>query len=152
MKKIKKTIFLIFNIAILIFLISLSNIVSVVFDIGYHSYNSQTDNRYELPNYAGKEKAKHIFDDFHNLKVIYKSFLGWVRLPFRGETTTIGDDGLRIHIPNPSNSVYAKKVAFFCGSTMRGSGVDDSHTIPALFDKLTNRHSSRFLTKGIYHT
>lgn len=90
--------------------------------------------RDELPNYdQDREHAKAIFRDYNSIKHEYYPFVGWKMLKYKGPTTTIDENGYRLHAArtqgNPQRSVH-----FFGGSTMWGEGSDDEHTIPALFN------------------
>lgn len=111
------------------------SIVNLICYLSLNDFGKQTDDRARLPNYSDNEYAAKIFDDFHEGIVSYRSYIGWSREEFSGETTTINAAGDRIHgqIVDPSKPT----VRFFGGSTMWGTGADDRNTIPALFDQVT---------------
>lgn len=92
--------------------------------------------RFRLPNYSDKAQAKEIFRDLDRLKAIYKPYVGWRLQPYKGKTTTIGPDGERSHGSQISTAGKQSIIRFFGGSTLWGVGVDDSETIPALFNAL----------------
>jgi hypothetical protein len=92
------------------------------------------DPRASLPNYQGVDWAKTHFREFAELVTVHHSYVGWRRLPYRGETIEIDDDGIRKTYADPS-ARPSKTIAFFGGSTMWGSGSDDEHTIPSAFAK-----------------
>lgn len=98
--------------------------------------------RSQLPNYAGDyQHAQSVFADYGRIKHRYEPFVGWKTLPFKGATTTISNEGLRVHKAVPESNDTAKVVRFFGGSTMWGEGSDDQHTIPALFNALNPAYS-----------
>ena len=92
------------------------------------------DSRAGLPNYQGADWAKTHFREFAELVTVHHSYVGWRRLPYRGETIEIDDDGIRRTYVDPA-ARPTKTIAFFGGSTMWGSGSDDEHTIPSAFAK-----------------
>lgn len=99
------------------------------------------DSRWKLPNYDdNRELAKAIFEDYHNTKTEYRPFIGWRRLPFNSTTTTVNEAGDRVTPDAFPEVIKNYSVHFFGGSTMWGTGVDDAHTIPALFSRLS-KHS-----------
>jgi hypothetical protein len=91
-----------------------------------------TDERAGLPSYEDHERAALILKEFHQLETAYVPFVVWSRRPFQGETTTVNAEGDRFHPPTTDHPEAV--VRFFGGSTMWGTGVDDAHTIPALFN------------------
>ncbi len=96
------------------------------------------DHRWELPNYSeNREKAKAIFEDYHKTQTEYRPFIGWRRLPYNSTTTTVNEAGDRVTPDAFPEVVKNYSVHFFGGSTMWGTGVDDAHTIPALFARLS---------------
>src|SRR5918995_757257 len=52
------------------------------------------DRRANLPNYQEADWAKTHFREFAELVTVHHSYVGWRRLPYRGETIEIGDDGI----------------------------------------------------------
>ena len=84
------------------------------------------DSRAGLPNYQGADWAKTHFREFAELVTVHHSYVGWRRLPYRGETIEIDDDGIRRTYVDPA-ARPTKTIAFFGGSTMWGSGSDDDH-------------------------
>jgi hypothetical protein len=81
-----------------------------------------------------REQAEQIFREFSQLQTRYVPYIVWQREPFRGSTTTVGEDGNRVH-PLPGTEPVAH-VRLLGGSTMWGKGVDDAHSIPALLQAL----------------
>lgn len=117
-------------------LMSLSrNILASNEDIG--------DSRARLPNYANVAWATQHYREFHQLKTNYKSFIGWRRTPFHGETINIeGRYAQRRTINDGADK--SKKVYFFGGSTIWGTGVRDDGTIPSQFAAATGFWSENF--------
>jgi len=94
-----------------------------------------TDKRASLPNYQGESWALTHFAEQKALKTDFISYLGWRRRPFKGQTITI-EKGTRIrHTPRTAPDAGGPSVYFFGGSTMWGTGADDAHTIPALYQR-----------------
>ena len=99
---------------------------------------SEDDLRATLPNYASNpELAVRHFREFEALDTEYQSFIEWSRLPFSGQTVTINESGDRVHANAPSMLGIPAEVYFFGGSTMWGTGVLDSQTIPAYFQEIS---------------
>jgi len=86
---------------------------------------------------SDRKQAETIFREFGQLQTRYVPYLVWQREPFRGETITVGEDGNRHHRPTTDRPLG--HVRLFGGSTMWGKGVDDEHSIPALFNRLHPR-------------
>jgi lysophospholipase L1-like esterase len=75
-----------------------------------------------------------IYREKKQLDTRYVPYIAWARKPFSGETTTVNNEGDRVH---PSTTDHPlKHVRFFGGSTMWGTGVDDHNTIPAHYNAL----------------
>ncbi|HYG00988.1 MAG TPA: SGNH/GDSL hydrolase family protein [Chryseosolibacter sp.] len=93
--------------------------------------------RENLPNYSSDHAyATKVFHDYNSIQHQYEPFVGWRCKPYKGETTTVGEHGFRIHpASNKTTTSETKTAWFFGGSTMWGEGSDDNHTIPALFNK-----------------
>jgi hypothetical protein len=103
---------------------------------GFFLKSSQAT-RDQLPNYEqDRDYAKAVFKDYNSIKHEYYPFVGWKTLPFNGKTTTIDQQGRRVHRVPAFGETKEKSVHFFGGSTMWGEGSDDQHTIPALFNVL----------------
>jgi hypothetical protein len=75
-----------------------------------------------------------IYREKKQLETRYVPYMAWSRKPFLGKTTTVNNEGDRIH-PSPTD-LPVKHIRFFGGSTMWGTGVDDHNTIPAHFNAL----------------
>jgi hypothetical protein len=101
------------------------------------------DGRARLPNYAKVTWATQHYREFSQLKTNFKSFIGWRRKPFHGETINIdGRYAQRLTINDGADK--SKKVYFFGGSTMWGTGVRDDGTIPSQFAAATGYWSENF--------
>lgn len=89
-----------------------------------------------LPNYKNIDWAHNHFKEFKELTSEYRSYIGWRRLPYKGETININEQGIR---NTPQSKLATEKsplVVFLGGSSMWGTGVNDTNTIPALFAKI----------------
>lgn len=118
------------NLIVFLFLLMITN-----WACGIYLKKAAEEKRHQLPNYNNDpEYAKAIFEDYHSVAHTYKPFVEWQMLPYRGKTLTINNEGLREH-PGTTESGDSGTVRFFGGSTMWGEGSDDTHTIPALFNK-----------------
>ena len=92
--------------------------------------------KWRLPNYKNIEWARAHFKEVNELQSEYRSYIGWRRLPYKGQTITIDEQGIRI---TPQSELVTEKsplVVFLGGSAMWGFGVNDANTIPALFAKI----------------
>ncbi len=92
------------------------------------------DEKANRKSLGGDEYTYQIFREKKQLETRYVPYMAWTRKPFAGETTTINQEGDRVHPPTTDRPT--KFVRFFGGSTMWGTGVDDQHTIPAQFNSL----------------
>jgi lysophospholipase L1-like esterase len=111
------------------------------------SFAATEDPRSLLPNYASLTWATQHYREFKRLETSYKSFIGWRRKPFSGETINIiGRYGQRRTINVATDK--SKKIYFFGGSTMWGTGVRDDGTIPSQFAAATGLWSENFGESG----
>jgi hypothetical protein len=77
----------------------------------------------------------------------FKSFIGWRRKPFHGETINVeGTYAQRRTINN--GAADAKKAYFFGGSSMWGTGANDEGTIPSQFAAMTGMWTENFGEAG----
>jgi hypothetical protein len=136
MKKLLKLISI--NILIFLGLLLFLNFTAILVFKGYSFLKPQKELRMDLPNYKNIEWAAKHFKEFANLPTEYKSYVGWRRLPFKGETINIDDNGMRITPQSDKINDTSKLVVFLGGSAMWGTGSDDKNTIPALFSALAN--------------
>ena len=126
-------------IGLLILLLGLNIICGLTLTIRDTVIKSKyTDPRAELPTYKNHEYTQQIFKEFNNLHTEYKSYIGWRRVPYKGQTVTIDSLGFRVTPLSAEQSTDSTKqrVYFFGGSTIWGTGVDDYHTIPAIYQKM----------------
>jgi len=150
MKRLLQIVF--FNVGLFVLLVSLVNILSVSATFLYERLLEERDLWKEFPNYVGEDRTSALEEDFLSSVTEYRPFVGWRRLPYSGKTTTIDQQGRRRHDPNPKNLENARVVAFFGGSTMWGSGVADSGTIPALFDQIADQYVALNLGETGYNS
>jgi hypothetical protein len=80
-------------------------------------------------------------------KADFKSFIGWRRKPFSGETINVEGPYRQRRTINKGTD-GSKKAYFFGGSTMWGTGANDEGTIPSQFAALTGMHSDNFGEAG----
>ncbi len=95
------------------------------------------DPRSELPNYRNHVWTRKHFDEFSKLQTNYYDFIIWRREEFRGETINIDKDGYRRHQLGEQSTPSNAAVWLFGGSSMFGTGVADSDTIPAYLQRKT---------------
>jgi len=129
------------NLAVLLVLVSLANVASSAFMYFYYKGQrgvSLKDPVLSYPVFHDKKRAFTLFDEFSKLRAEYHSYVGLRRLPFRGELTTVDEAGLRVHPAHGGDRPDAKRVGFFGGSTMWGTGSADDETIPALVDRASD--------------
>ncbi len=125
------------NFFILLVLIWSVNLLSSLIMDGIYLYKqwdppvSQPLYRESLPD---QDYAQTVFQELRLLTKRYIPYVEWGRLPFSGKTITIDETGERVQPQLPDNP--SKHVHFFGGSTMWGTGVDDQHTIPSLFNQI----------------
>jgi len=107
----------------------------------------EDDSRARLPNYANVTWATQHYRELYQIKLGYKSFIGWRQKSFRGGTINIGGPyGQRWTINNGTGQ--SKKVYFFGGSAMWGIGARDDGTIPSEFAAAAGFWSENFGENG----
>jgi lysophospholipase L1-like esterase len=94
------------------------------------------DPRHRMPAYRDDAEAIVFWTEFGELESRYEPFIGWRRMPYRGQAITIDQTGRRTFSPASVVPDTAPTVHFFGGSTMWGTGAPDSGTIPAQFSAL----------------
>lgn len=125
------------NLAIFFLIVLFGNLlVGAYYDISdwWSAQRVKHDRRVELPNFVDKERSQLVFTENRMLETGYRPFIAWSRRAFSGETVNVNAAGDRIH--DAPGSGARGHVRFFGGSTTWGTGVDDDHTIPALFNDL----------------
>ncbi|MEG4440193.1 hypothetical protein QUB47_12700 [Microcoleus sp. AT9_B5] len=150
---------IIINIAVtllfIVFLNFLSEGVLLIYGLA-EQQRIMVDDRANLPNYADdRETAKLHFQEFNQLSTQFEPFIGWSRKPFHGETININAKGDRIHKNETTSEAISPDVTsidFFGGSTMWGTGVVDTETIPAFFNNISkiptfNRAETNFTSR-----
>lgn len=108
----------------------------------------------ELPPYAGnEERARELWEELERAKSFeYVPFVEWKKRPFRGKYVTISETGDRIYDRGTDPPPGAPVVRFFGGSAMWGTGVDDSHTIPAVYARGHPRYRVYNHGEGAYNS
>jgi hypothetical protein len=105
-----------------------------------------------LPNYKNIEWARTHFIERDKLQAEYRSYIGWRRLPYRGQTINIDKKGIRVTPQSELATAKSPLVVFLGGSTMWGTGADDANTIPALFVKIAKgRYRAMNLAEAGYN-
>lgn len=92
------------------------------------------DEKAYIESLPDQDYAHLIYREKKQLETRYVPYMAWSRKPFSGITTTVNEEGDRIHPPTTDYPI--KHVRLFGGSTMWGTGVDDHNTIPAHFNAL----------------
>ena len=105
------------------------------------------DKRSSYPNYIDKDWAIIHFDEFARLESRYEDFSVWRREKYSGQTINIDENGLRstdkVSIDKPKAVVW-----LFGGSTMWGTGVGDSDTIPSILARQFGYEASNYGESG----
>lgn len=83
--------------------------------------------------YNDVDWAEKTFEEEQKVKARYKAFTGWRRAFFVGDAINIDSTGIRKTIQSSSCKEDSSAIIFLGGSTIWGSGVNDSNTIPSLF-------------------
>ncbi len=95
--------------------------------------SSTPDQNVNLRNYKNTPWAKTHFQEFKSLPTNYKSYYGWRRKAYKGETINIDSFGIR---KTTGASIKDAPLAIFLGgSTIWGTGENDEGKIPAIFKK-----------------
>lgn len=133
-KKIVKLVLI--NILVLFALIIITNLIAIsIYQIRQAYKKTNSDTRGQLPNYKGIEWANQHFKEFEEIPTEYRSYIGWRRLKYSGNTINIDESGIRITPQHESVDQNSTSVVFMGGSTMWGTGANDKTTIPALFSE-----------------
>jgi len=115
---------------------------SILLDLNQY-YNTQVtykeNLKSNLPNYKGIYWAKTHFKEFNELPTEYKSYFGWRRTFYKGQTINIDSFGIRKTIQKTNEKLQAPIAIFLGGSTIWGTGVNDENTIPSLFAKKSKK-------------
>lgn len=94
-------------------------------------------NTARLPPYGGDEKrAREIWREMERARrVDYEPFVEWQRKAFHGTWVNVSESGDRMYEAPSAPPAGAPIVRFFGGSSMWGTGVADSETIPAVYTR-----------------
>lgn len=123
-------------------------VLSLVFDALRYSRNRLVSpNSFLVSNLASYPWARQNVLESSQMSTVYRSFVGWRREPFRGETINIEGPYSQRRTINAGTS-DEKTAYFFGGSTMWGTGSDDSGTIPSQFAAIIGIHSENFGETG----
>ena len=136
MKNIKILIKNILNILLLLFVLNLTIVFSYsIIYIPLKNLNVSDPPRSQLDVYLPHSWALNHFKEFSEMETTYTSYLGYKRKPFKGSTINIDEKGVRNTL---NQGIGNEKVFFYGGSTIWGTGVPDSLTIPSIFNKFSD--------------
>ena len=97
------------------------------------SYYTNAIPRASLPVYNDNPYAqKMFFESGESGKFVYRSYVGWSREQYSGNTITINEEGDRIH--SQTTLTPLATIRLFGGSALWGTGADNQGTIPALLN------------------
>jgi lysophospholipase L1-like esterase len=119
----------------------------LIYTLVQDSIQTGKDPRPSLPNYVGIPWAATHYREFEKLQTRYLSHIGWRRENFNGTTIVVEGPYLQRRTVNTA-APNGKSVFFFGGSTMWGTGVDDTGTIPSQFAAITGMHAENFGETG----
>ncbi|MCK9613858.1 MAG: hypothetical protein M0R16_13355 [Bacteroidales bacterium] len=141
------------NIVVFIGLLITVNLLVILIFQGHKIINKEiADTRGNLPNYKNIDWAHKHFKEFKELPTEYRSYIGWRRLSYKGETININEQGIRNTSQSPLATEKSPLVVFLGGSTMWGTGVNDANTIPSLFAKVAQgRYRAMNLGEAAYN-
>lgn len=123
------------NILILSIMLIFINIAShFILKLNANRYHQNFDNLSSKTN----EKFSEIEEEFNQLQTDYQPFIAWKRKPAKNRFNNIDSSGNRVTIQKNVDS--EKIIRFFGGSTIWGSLVDDSYSIPSLFGKCNKKY------------
>lgn len=101
------------------------------------------DERAGLPNYKNIPWAQMLFKEEDVIDIEYRSYYGWRRQPYKGQTIEISQDGIRKTNQQEAVNPNATQIVLLGGSTMWGVGCNNENTIPSLLSEIG---------KGEYHS
>lgn len=101
------------------------------------------------PSYSSTDLpwVRQHWTELNRTQNVYKSYVGWRRAPFQGETITVEGRYLQRRTANET-AAGDRKVYFFGGSAMWGVGSRDAETIPSAFAALTKLPAQNFGESG----
>ncbi|MBN2174963.1 MAG: SGNH/GDSL hydrolase family protein [Bacteroidales bacterium] len=125
-----RDIWIIFGITLLILIL-----IEVFFKI-YFAFNKEEDQRLQADYFKNKNWVQDYNKEFNKCnQERWQPYVYWKRKPFSGQYINIGENGLRKTIFTKEPYVEARpevKIFFFGGSTIWGTWVRDSYTIPSI--------------------
>ena len=139
----KFTILFTINLVVLFGLIGTLDFLSITFtksrEYFFKKENGPEDSFYSIPKmpiFAGVPWIKEYITDATNLDMDFSSFTGWRRNKYKSVTINIDSLGIRHTTRHPATSASSLRTAFLGGSTIWGTCVIDSLTIPSIFNRL----------------
>jgi lysophospholipase L1-like esterase len=102
------------------------------------------------PSYSASDHTwvRQHWIELNRTQNLYKSYIGWRRAPFQGETINVEGRYLQRRTANEAAVAGSPKVYFFGGSTMWGIGSPDADTIPSWFARINKIHAENFGEDG----
>lgn len=139
----KFTIIFIINLIVLFGLIGIFDFLSITItkskDFLFNKELSSQDSFYtisEMPIFSGVPWIKAYISDANDLEMDFSSFTGWRRNKYESVTINIDSLGIRHTTSHPATTASSLRTAFLGGSTIWGTCVIDSLTIPSIFNRL----------------
>jgi len=108
------------------------------------SIHNADDKDAEVQNEAIKSRPiqKKHSEEFKQQKNQYEPFVLWTGVPYKGETITVTDNGVR-DTPGSQCTQGAYTIFIFGSSAMWGAGAADSETIPAIMTGILKQQLGR---------
>lgn len=110
-------------------------LIEVFFRV-YFLFNPVAETRVQADCYQNAGWVEAYYKEFSSCSASrWEPYVYWQRKPFTGTYINVNEQGYRQTITKPhplSKSNLAIKLFFFGGSSMWGSGVRDTHTLPSL--------------------
>ena len=125
-------------------IVSLEFVFGILIDTRhyYGTKNKHVAKIEKLPVFDKYDWADTYFKEHNAINHEYRSYYGWKKLAFKGETINLNKDGNRITPQDKNSDENSPIIAFIGGSTVWGYGVNDENTIPAWFAKLSQKKYS----------
>jgi len=119
-------------------ILGLSALLGVAIEIAARALAArpESDPRARAAAHAAAPWTEEVFAELHaSERLRWEPYVGWRRLPFASRFTNVDARGRRLTVPRAAPG--AKRVLFFGGSTIWGTGARDEATIPSLVARAT---------------
>lgn len=100
------------------------------------AYRNYSDYRVGCPAYVDKNYANEIYKELLLMQERYTPYIIWKYSEYHSKYINIDSNGIRATIPKAK---AGKKIFFFGGSTLWGTGVADTDTIPSFVSRYLNK-------------